>query len=647
MAGMLSDKSEFDLEIEALDLPEEEEYKPIYKVISDNKIPISKKEGALWKQRIDLVKQKRQPLVEIWDETTDMYVGKKNADNNGDKRRNKINEKYTTYENLLWSNTNGISRETIMKKPKLEFTGNNEQSNVYSPILAKGINKYMGLTGNTGINIEEKLKKVDILAQLTNRGIIRMDWNDKIDVDAVNAQIKKCGEELALCKTEDEIKEVEGKLYALNEKLEGSGLSGAQFTIIDPRNLYIDPNSQLESGLDADWMVEERIELEDVINAKYKNEDVSIYSGKEDTSDSGEDEETYYLTGEEDECKLRSKLVKTYYVWDKIKKRTMLFEDGKWDYPIWVWEDELGLEQYFPYFILNYNINPCDSLSVPEVSYYLPLQNEVNKINSQINKARDRAFNVSIYNKNSGLQKKDLDSIATAVEGWVGLDLQQGNELKNAIMPMITPGIYDQAITQKSDLYAMIGRLSSADAMTRGEEYRTNTTNMAIQQYGTAKKTIIGIRINTITNFFKRIAIETLRLMLRKFDMQDWAKLIGVKEAQFITQNPVEWEYLDITVSADDTLEPTSSVKKQEAMQLMQLLGQFAGATPMVSIIMLKILSKAFDDGNMTKDEWDMLFQSLTQQMRNPQLEAQMQGQGQPQQQQQGMPDLVSAAAAM
>ena len=41
----------FDEEMASLDKPQQTEYQPLYKMVSNNKIAISKKEGTLWYQR--------------------------------------------------------------------------------------------------------------------------------------------------------------------------------------------------------------------------------------------------------------------------------------------------------------------------------------------------------------------------------------------------------------------------------------------------------------------------------------------------------------------------------------------------------------------------------------------------------------------
>jgi hypothetical protein len=53
-------------------------------------------------------------------------------------------------------------------------------------------------------------------------------------------------------------------------------------------------------------------------------------------------------------------------------------------------------------------------------------------------------------------------------------------------------------------------------------------------------------------------------------------------------------------------------MKKNAALQMGQVLGQFGNGVPAVAIVALKILERAFtDDITITEDDWKMIFQSM------------------------------------
>lgn len=632
--------TDFDLEMKSMD-ETVDEFQPLFKMISDNKIPVSKKEGILWKERLELCRKRTEDLSEAWETIKDVYLGKSNAPSlDLDKKRSFIHQEDKVFENLLWANTIGINRETVMKLPHIEITTAYEPHEAIAQAYERAINNYMGQIGNSGLNCKEKLKKADISAQLTNRGIIRLDWNDKVDTDKLFGDIRNIEQKLAAATSTKEVQKLEGELYAANEKLSTSGMSGAQLTLIDPTRLFVDPNSQLESGLDADWMIEERIEFESILKAKYGTDEGTVYAGEKSKIESSDkdkfrEECINYASGEDtDVTSDNLRTVKTYYVWDKLKKRLYLYQEGKWDYPLWVWEDPYGLERFFPYYILSYNYGVTDSNILPEAAYYLPLMNGLNKINSMVDKARDRAFGTVIVDKKYRINEKDLQNIAAGKPGYVLVDTPEGKTARDGVTGMITPGMENPALVNKFDLYQSIAKLCTADNITRGEEYKANTTNMAIQQYSSGRKVIIGVRVDALLAFYCAMARDILQLMIDRLTEDEWLKFVTPSDAQIITSSRIAIYDTSFTLVGDDTVEPTAAIKKQEAMQLAQILGQFAAATPAVSIVALKAISRAFNEVVITDNDWAMIFQSLQQAQAQP-----------PQQAVQQQPDMVQQAA--
>lgn len=621
--------------------PVQEEYVPLYKMVAGNKIAVSKKEGSLWKDRLDVSRNLTKDMREGWEHIIGVYKGENKPRDEEQSKRLRMDEEVKTFENLVWANTNGISRETVMKLPKIEITCNVSEDEDIATAYEHLINNYMGQIGNCGLNCKEKLQKADISAQLTNRGIWRLDWQDKVDTDRIRDDIVRLENELAECKTVEKIKEIEGKLYALNEKLDGSGFNGVQLSIVNPCCLYIDPNSQLESGLDADWIIEERTEYEHILKAKYGEGKGTVYAG--DNSSIGTDESKQeieeYILGEQGDVRVkeeRLRTVKVYYIWDKVKKRVYLYEEGKWDYPLWVWNDPYGLKQFFPYYILSYNQSVSDNNMLSEVAYYLPLVNSINKINSQIDKARDRAFNITFVDKNLRIEDKDFQNMTNGKAGWVKVNPREGVKISDGVFGMPTPGMENQILMDKSNIYNMIAKMSSADAITRGEEYRTNTTNMAIQQYTQGKKVIVGIKVDKLISFYLRVAKDVLKLCLEKFDMDDLLMYCNTYDAQVINNRKIDVFSPDLVFSGDDTIEPTAAVKKQEAMQITQMMGQFAGASPAIVPVVLKMLSRAFNELVITDEDWRMIMQGFEQQQQMAIMQQQQQAQHMAMQQEQG-----------
>ena len=80
-----------------------------------------------------------------------------------------------------------------------------------------------------------------------------------------------------------------------------------------------------------------------------------------------------------------------------------------------------------------------------------------------------------------------------------------------------------------------------------------------------------------------------------------------------------------LTCVGGSTVKPTSDTKKQQALQISQILGQFAGASPYVSIIMLQVLERAFDEVVVTKEDISTIKMSIVQQLQAQQMMQQQQ----------------------
>ena len=65
----------FDEEMASLDKPQQTEYQPLYKMVSNNKIAISKKEGTLWYQRLQFAKKQMDQLSQEWEQNVQTYMG--------------------------------------------------------------------------------------------------------------------------------------------------------------------------------------------------------------------------------------------------------------------------------------------------------------------------------------------------------------------------------------------------------------------------------------------------------------------------------------------------------------------------------------------------------------------------------------------
>jgi hypothetical protein len=179
----------------------------------------------------------------------------------------------------------------------------------------------------------------------------------------------------------------------------------------------------------------------------------------------------------------------------------------------------------------------------------------------------------------------------------------------------------------------------------RGGQFKTNTTNDAVQANVSASNMRVDEKSDQIEDWIGSIYWGVAQLCLQFMDVETVVSLIG-EEAREVWQNMSAQEIRDnfsIQVVGGSTKKPTSQAKKEEALELGQVLGQFVNAAPgPVLKIMLEVMQEAFDEVTIREEDWTTILQAVEQQagaqQQGPQQGA-PQGapqQGQPQQPQQG-----------
>lgn len=637
----------------------DETYEPVYRMYGDNRIPVSKVEGKLWRNRKDQAATVMKDVTDAWDLAYEYF----NADQihikddgtyefNYDKLRN--NKENT--ENLIWANNTGILPALYSQDPRVEITSNklnDAESDKLATMIERVVNVLFTKRVAPGLNLKNKARKAILNCALTNRGIIKVGYNFKSDANeqAIN-DINLIAKQLQDAKDINTIKELEGKLQALEEVINFASPSGPFIKCVRPYDLFIDPNAEDQDGTDAKWIMEREWLPTEYLKAKFgkqsddTDEVESIYKpgkvlpvnakGIDDNLQEGDDPLTltdgdatnYKNYGYENaEQYKRSCLTECFWIWDKTKRRVYLYSNNDWSYPLWVWEDPYELEEFFPYYILNFHENPTQTLCKGEVSYYLDQQNTINMINSQLQKMRKFGFNHYLFDSNSGADIKDIMNWANGGKNIVPINLPPNKKFEDVLFSGSVPYDKNQMLYDKQDLLRIVDMISGTDATTRSGEYKTNTTNLAIQTYVAGKSMRLDDKRDAIENWLGRIGWSIAQLCLMNMDQEQVAKLIGINNSQM--WNNLSSDEIVNTFSlrcvGGTTVKPTSDSKKQQALQMSQVLGQFASASPYTVIIMLQILQRAFDDVIVTEEDIEMIKNSILQQLQMQQMEAQQQ----------------------
>jgi hypothetical protein len=83
-----------------------------------------------------------------------------------------------------------------------------------------------------------------------------------------------------------------------------------------------------------------------------------------------------------------------------------------------------------------------------------------------------------------------------------------------------------------------------------------------------------------------------------------------------------------VRVEGGSTQKPNSMGKKKEALEVGQVLGQFASVTPVAAVVALKVFERAFDEVVISDMEWQSIQQSLQQPPPGPGGEGAPPGEG-------------------
>jgi hypothetical protein len=628
-----------------------EEKGPIYRVVGNTKIPVSKATGSLWQSRIDQAACARKDAESAWAEAIRYYENDQAAHRDGNEagsgnRRGTrgIDDNWSATENVVFSNAATIVPMLYAKNPSIECTAINEDINAEWARSAEHLINWLFNTKSApGVGIKSKARRAVLGAYLTNKWYVKIDWIKKVDSrEEAIKEIKTLSEELEKAKTTRKIKEVEGKIKALEAKVDFLTPAGPVVKAVSPFRIFVDPTSLEPDHSDANWMAESDFIQTEVLNALYgrKNEEgevTSVYepthimSASTDNRTIQDEVNNFSIFKTDQEVTASSygyktnaafkaaQYTKVWYVWDKTTRRVLLFADNKWEWPLWVWDDPLKLLDFFPYYPLHFHETPDGSQPKGEVTYYLDQQDTINDIMSEINRARRWARQNVFYDKNS-IKQEDVEAVLKGPDGTArGIDVPEGKSLKDVIQSLVPPSLaYPELLSTDSSL-ASINRITGVSDAQRGAQFKTNTTNKAVDFYQKNIDIRVDDRIDAIEDWLGDIGWGLIQLCYQHWSPQEVQEYIGSKGAGW-KQGEDTYQLrkaINLRVVGGSTEKPTSKAKQEKAIQIGQVLGQFASSAPAAAIVMLKTLEKAFDDFTISQEDWAMIRQSIEAMMQN------------------------------
>lgn len=644
---------------------------PIYRMIGDSKIPVSKHRGPLWRSRYDQSKGAMKRNMETWNEAYRYYRHDHSRATSPSREQDDPSTATTmqgplnSTENVVFSNVSALVPMLFTKNPDAEFSVEDEEDKPRARLAEKLVNTLASKKTSPGLNLKRKVKRNIVSTTLCNVGWFEVGYTlREQSSEAALAEIQKLSLELEQAKSQKDIREIEGKLMALEQIIDMLTPSGPWVKVRRPDQVLVDyTGTDLDLSGECNWVMIEDLMFTSLLRARYGRK----------KPDSDEWESVFHPTsvikagtgpnqgerGQTDNFQLFSystaeyakygymdansfaaaQMTKVVYVWDRVTRRIELYNVNDWCYPLWVWDDVYHLDQFFTLVPMEFHTDPINMYAKGEVTYYLDQQDDLNIINNEWAKIRKFAAGKVVYDINSLKDTNLLESliVGTTDTNTVGVDLPEGKKIGDVVGPLLPPSADAIKYFDKKPVLEAIDRLSGVASVQRGVEYKTNTTNRAIESYESQIQTRADEKMDAIEDSVGTVLWLVAQMCLQFMTKQEVASLLGDEAAQQwenMTPDEIRTTFSPRVVGGS-TLKPTSRAKKEQALQISQIIGQFTRATPIAVVVALKVLSQAFDNVVVRQEDWELIYKGIMKEVGGPSSEEVQQQQVQQQGQQQ------------
>ena len=611
--------------------PIEETGDPLYLPAVGMSIPVPKKFGTMIESRYKQIKESYEGEYQKWDKAFELY---RQCGDEGIKLSDGTEYPWhfenEADENIIRNNVRRIMRSTYMKNPHLEFT------DVTTDKLAESLEYIVQFMMNKstypGLNMKARCRRWILHGQLTNFGVIRLDYqgHEGSREQAVQ-ELQKLEGELEKAKDRDEIEAIYAKLEILHETLPLAEGKGMRLSNVLPHKLIVDPNCTMPDLTDAMYVMEEFDADREYIKQKFYFEDEEgqwkMRSQPERTtrlvgSENHEDIKESILdtvmndrTEEQREVRDKNK-VRCVYYYDKLLRRIHLFNTEDWKYPLWSWDDDLGLSRFFRHFILSFGETIDGIVQAGEVSYYVGQVNQINQINRKAKQVRDTIFNTIVYNTKT-VDVKEVQKLVNHLRNprqvrafGIGNDSEQDiNKLLTALAP---PSYQFKDVFDSTQLRTQVDRAANISDVEQGGQFKTNTTNEAIGTYAQVRQESTQVLMDIVEEAMEDLGWAVTEILVSKYSKEEIIEMVGqTKGGAFTPMSVPEFNrQYRMEVAAGSIEKPNSVNKKSEAMQIAQALGQIATAAPGTALTLLLRMFKEAFTGFLVKDEdWKLLEQ--------------------------------------
>ncbi len=603
---------------------------PVFRVIGDTKIPVSKHLGALWKERLKQCQRIREErgLTSQWRKALELYtsVGKLPELLLDDV------SSCTQYENVVLSTITAQIASVLTGQPACAVSGNgggDPAVEVVLKTLERVINALISEPAPGGVALSGKLRRAFVVALCTNNAFMSVDYIAKEDSSEAAVQdLIALSKQLESASSKEEIAAIEGQLLALEQQVSLLSPSGLKVRVLLPGSVVVDPANEDEDLSGARWvMVAEYIPtklLQAIYYEKHGDEYKSIFAPTvtvfdDDIADGwGTGDCGDYGFGSREEFE-RQSLTKVWHVWDKATRRVYMFNDKEWSWPIWVYDDPYQLPGFFNIVRLSTIVSATGKETFGEVTYYTPQQESINLVNEQVAKARSDIAYKLFFPNNRGISEDDVMEMLNATGNRVlGIDVPEGMTTDDLLFQLTPNVIRHPELFSTASLFDSINRIAGIPSVLRGEQFKTNTTNEAISAYSSVAQLHSDFKTSSVEDFIGSLCDLILFLVVTRYSREEVALLIGAEAAAtFPKMSAEDAKMLGLRVKTvgGSTTRPTSKARQQQALDMATVLGQFGRGAPGILLVVLKVLARAFEGAIVKQEDWAEAITILQQQL--------------------------------
>ena len=596
--------------------------------VAGNAIPVFPTIKDRFIKEFDKAKSVAELLYPDWSECFESYKQVGSIDD--------FKEKGFAQVNFTRMIVNSLIDNTYMQNPHTELTSLDTEGTDMGEAIQIAIDNLTKKYGKNRLNLKPNILRAILYALFTNLGIVRLHYqNEEESIDTIRDKYNTTMLKLREEKDFDKAAKLYQSLELLNNKLVFAQEFGIRLEHVSPFNFFCDVDTTQADLSDATIVFEREYINEDMIKADYliynTDENCYYYKHSPDVKYDASNYTPIEFSEEslkasivedimKDETEVQGKLKrenKTPCIWifDKITKLVYLYREDNFDNPLWVFEDELALSRFFHHFVLNLSSTFSSIYQVGELSFMIPQQQVINDSIRQKQIIKNTSFNNFIYDSNA-IEETEISKLFTNVEKGrnstlTGIKVKaRVQDLDKVIKPFMLPIASMPDLLRTEQEEENIYRISRTTKAMTGGEYKTNTTNQALDKYQNFQDSRSATIIDKIEDFVEQIMWSTIEIVVSKYSKEKLQYLIPAsKLQQFQTMSVEELNRMfSFSIASGSIEKSTSESKKKEAMMLMQVLGQFGTGMPMtVMSLVLKLMENLVTAGTITKDDFDRL----------------------------------------